>query len=69
MSKYDYGRADVIDILIRRDGTPLQGVLDTLEEMRKEMQSAIENGEFDLAEQIFQDATGLEPDYMMAFID
>lgn len=59
---------EVINILMKRDGMTEQEAKEVADDVREEMLDAIDAGDYSLAEEIFEDDLGLEPDYIMDFL-
>ena len=58
-------RERIINILMKRDGLTKKEAIDTLVDCMSQVNDAIENGQWWIAEEIFEDYTGLEPDYLI----
>ena len=54
----------VVKILMERDGYSKENAYDLVNEVRAEMQEAIADGDYELAEDIIMGDLGLEPDYI-----
>ena len=50
---------------MRRDGYTKEEAIEIVNDCREEMQEAIADGDYDLAEDILACDLGLEPDYIM----
>ena len=59
---------EVIRILMERDGMTKDEALSYYKEVRAEMNEAIADGDYDLAEEIMYDELGLEMDYVFDMI-
>lgn len=55
----------VVKILMERDGYSKEEAIEIVNDCREEMQEAIADGDYDLAEDILACDLGLEPDYIM----
>ena len=55
----------VVSILMKRDGYTKEEAIEIVNDCREEMQEAIADGDYDLAEDILACDLGLEPDYIM----
>lgn len=56
---------EIINILCKRDGYTKSEAKQVVEETMSEVTMCIENGDFDLAEEIFTSDLGLEIDYLI----
>lgn len=56
---------EIIDILCKRDGYTKSEAKELVEETMTKVNMCIENGVFDLAEEIFTSDLGLEIDYLV----
>ena len=56
---------EIINILCKRDGLTKSEAKELVEETMTEVTMCIENGDFDLAEEIFTSDLGLEIDYLI----
>ena len=54
----------VVNILLKRDGYSEEEAIEMVNDCREEMNEAIADGDYDLAEDILAGDLGLEPDYM-----
>ena len=54
----------VVSILMTRDGYSKEEAVEAINDCREEMNEAIANGDYDLAEDILSYDLGLEPDYI-----
>lgn len=55
----------IVKILMDRDDMTEEEARDLMNDVRSEMDNAIECGDYSLAEEIFESDLGLEPDYIM----
>lgn len=55
----------LIPTLMRRDGLTEADAKELVQDVRRQMQAAIEAGDYLAAEEIFTSELGLEPDYIM----
>lgn len=53
----------LLGVIMERDGMTRDAAREFLSEVREEMMQALRNG--DDAEEVFQELTGLEPDYII----
>ena len=60
-------RQKVAEILAARDGMPVDCIIAQLDQMIEEMRDAAKYDDFDMAG-IWNDWTGLEPDYLVEFV-
>ena len=58
----------VVRILMRRDDMTREEATELVKDTMGEVMSAIEAGDFSLAEEIFEGDLGLEPDYLMLML-
>ena len=54
----------VVNILMKRDGYSREEAIEIVNDCREEMNEAIADGDYDLAEDILACDLGLEPDYI-----
>ena len=54
----------VVNILMKRDGYSEEEAIEMVNDCREEMNEAIADGDYDLAEDILAGDLGLEPDYI-----
>ena len=54
----------VVRILMNRDGYSEEEAIEIVNDCREEMNEAIANGDYELAEDILASDLGLEPDYI-----
>jgi len=59
----------LIQTLIDRDGITEEEARENITACREEMMTAIEEGDFTYAEQIYEDWFGLEPDWMFEVVE
>lgn len=65
-----YDKEDVKRILMERDGMDAEHAQELVEEAQEEISMAIAEGaSIDEVEQIIEDYFGLEPDYLMDFLE
>ena len=55
----------VVNILMKRDGYTKEEAIEAIKDCREEINEAIADGDYDLAEDIIACDLGLEPDYIM----
>lgn len=55
---------EIIRILMERDGMDLQEAKEVFNDVKSEMEEAIADGDYELAEEIFEGDLGLELDYV-----
>ena len=55
----------VVSILMKRDGYSKDEAIEIINDCREEINEAIADGDYDLAEDILACDLGLEPDYIM----
>ena len=55
----------VVSILMKRDGYSKEEAIEIINNCREEINEAIADGDYDLAEDILACDLGLEPDYIM----
>ena len=55
----------VVSILMKRDGYTKEEAIEIVNDCREEINEAIADGDYDLAEDILACDLGLEPDYIM----
>lgn len=55
----------VVNILMKRDGYSKEEAIEMVKDCREEINEAIADGDYDLAEDIIACDLGLEPDYIM----
>lgn len=60
---------ELAEMIAKRDNITLQNALDIVEMARVDMETAFMNGSLDQAETILAEDLGLEPDYLMLFIN
>ena len=54
----------IVKILMKRDNLSKEEAISIMKETAEEINEAIDNEDFDLAEDILMDNLGLEPDYL-----
>ena len=60
---------ELAEMMAKRDGLSVEEELDTIRIAALDMETAFYNGDLGLAEEILKDDLGLEPDYLMLFIN
>lgn len=58
----------VVKILMQRDGLTKAEAIDAINDARTEIYSAVEDGDYEEAEDIMQSLLGLEADYLLDII-
>jgi len=58
----------VVKILMQRDGLTKEEAIDAINDARTEIYSAVEDGDYEEAEDIMQSLLGLEADYLLDII-
>lgn len=58
---------EIVSILMNRDGMTKEEALDVISDVKREMEDAIQCGDYLLAEEIFESDLCLEPDYIPLF--
>ena len=60
---------ELAEMMARRDGLSVEEELEAIKIAALDMETAFYNGNLDLAEDILASELGLEPDYLMLFIN
>lgn len=60
---------ELAEMMARRDNLSVEEEMEAIKIAALDMETAFYNGNLDLAEDILRDELGLEPDYLMLFIN
>lgn len=60
---------ELAEMMAKRDNLTIEEELNTIRVAALDMETAFYNGDLGLAEDILKDDLGLEPDYLMLFIN
>lgn len=60
---------ELAEMMAKRDNLTIEEELNTIRMAALDMETAFYNGDLGLAEDILKDDLGLEPDYLMLFIN